>query len=76
MKVKALKDGFYNGGRIREGTVFHFKGEAPAKWMEPVTEGAPVKAKGKDEAKVPRTFSEVTKAEAKALAPKGGEDLV
>lgn len=36
MKVRALTDGFCGGIRRREGEVFDFAGEKPAKWMKPV----------------------------------------
>jgi len=42
MKVIALNEGFYDGIRRREGALFDFKGEKPAKWMKPVeAEDAP-----------------------------------
>lgn len=42
MKVRALTDGFCGGIRRREGEVFDFAGEKPAKWMKPVeAEDAP-----------------------------------
>lgn len=36
MKVIALKEGFYDGIRRREGSVFDIGDAAPAKWMQPV----------------------------------------
>lgn len=36
MKVIALKEGFYDSIRRREGALFDFKGDKPAKWMKPV----------------------------------------
>lgn len=73
-KVKALKAGFYGGARRRPGSVFVLvDGDAPASWMEVVNVDVPVsKPKGKSG----QTFSEITKQEAKALTPKGADDLV
>ena len=87
MKVKALNDGTIGRGnavrRVRKGEVFDLpEGVKMGKWMAPVADEAPTapEAKGgKSKAKAkgePSTFSEVTAQEAKALAPKGAEDLV
>ncbi len=82
MKYRAKSDGTIGKGavvrRVRAGEVFTLpEGTKPGKWMEPLPESAAPEPKAKKQpAKGPSTFSEVAKADAKALAPKGGEDLV
>lgn len=87
MKVRAISDGTIGQGaavrRVRKGEVFDLpEGAKIGKWMQPVAEeaaAAPEAKGGKSKVKAkgePSTFSEVTAQEAKALAPKGAEDLV
>ena len=91
MQVIAKKFGFYNNRRYRAGATFEFKGDKPASWMEPVGGEAPKAEPAKDESKKdqgkkgstnkttptePQTLNEIAKADAKAAAAKGSEDLV
>lgn len=78
-RVKALSAGFYGGARRRPGQVFELaEGDKPGSWMEVVSvKEEPAKPKAqKAKGEGPSTFSEMTKQEAKALIPKGAEDLV
>lgn len=80
VKVKALQPGFYAGARRRPGEVFALaEGDTPGRWMEVLTEDEAKQVKPKAQAakgKGPQTFSEIAKQDAKALTPKGAEDLV
>lgn len=91
MQVIAKKFGFYNNRRYRAGATFEFEGDKPASWMEPVggdeSKTEPKKDAGKkDDGKKgaatkttptePQTLNEIAKADAKAAAAKGSEDLV
>ena len=77
-KVKAIRTGFYGGVRRRIGDVFTLKdGDALGSWMSPVgTDEVASESKPRKAAKGPATFSEITKIDAKALTPKGADDLV
>lgn len=81
VKVKALQPGFYAGARRRPGEVFALaEGDTPGRWMVVLTEdeAKQVKPKAVKPAKGngPQTFSDIAKQDAKALTPKGAEDLV
>ena len=76
MKVRAMKDGFYNGFRRRVGTEFNLSDPKhfSKKWMERADVPASAKAA---QVKEPRTFSEMNArnavAEKKAMEAKEGK---
>ncbi len=60
MKVKALKPGFFNGSRVREGQTFEVPDGTKGGWFIALEEyKAPAKAKPASQAK---TLSELAKA--------------
>lgn len=62
MKVRALRDGFFDGARRRQGAVFDIGDAKPGKWMEPVTAGDQRKPAAKPR-KEPETLSEMARKE-------------
>lgn len=60
MQVRAIRDGFYKGVRIRAGKVFNIADGVVGKWFEPVSLAKPVAAKAEPES--PTTLSEMAAA--------------
>lgn len=86
MKVRALQMGFFNGRRVRKGTVIEVPEGTTALWLAPVASPAAKavevevdKVKGSGKSK-PVALSEVGKGEVKSFtqvnANKAGESLV
>lgn len=67
MQVRALKDGFYKGRRVRAGAVFEVAEGIKGKWFEPVGLSKPAAAKA---APSPTTFNEMNAAAAAKDTPK------
>lgn len=62
-KVVALSMGFYQGARVRPGTVIEVPDDFKGTWVGPVNAPAPAPAKPKA---TPRTLSEMAKATVKS----------
>lgn len=79
-QAKAHTPGFYGGSLRQPGVVFEVKEGETGSWFEVIDEDEAKQAKPKAakpaKGNGPQTFSEIAKQDAKALAPKGAEDLV
>lgn len=70
-KVVALSMGFYQGTRVRPGTVIEVSDDFKGSWVGPVDAPAPAPAKTKPSRPEPKTLSELAK-----VTVKGANEIV